>query len=199
MTTTAQYLALLQNLLPPGAAWPREDDADLTKILTAMADEFARIHCRALELFEEADPRTTLELLGDWERVLGLPDDCTAAADTIQERRSAVLQRLTSLGGQSVAYFIGVAEALGYDGVEIEEYRPFECGASECGDPLNGPSSVRHEWRVAVPDPRVTDFRCGESECGDPLGDIDRADDLECLLTRLKPAHTDLIFSYEGT
>lgn len=198
MATTGQYLQLLQNTLPPGAAWPRGADANLTKLLTALADEFARIHNRAEGLFDEADPATTLELLPDWERVLGLPDDCSGAADTIQERRAAVLQRLTTIGGQSIAYFLGIAEDLGYAGTTIDEYRPFECGGAECGDPLNGAPSVRHEWRVNVPDPRITDFLCGESECGDPLGDIDRADDLECLLTRLKPAHTTLIFAYEG-
>ena len=198
MTTTQQYLELLRNLLPPGAAWPTEDDSDLTRLLSAMADELARIHRRALELLEEADPRTTFELLDDFERMLGLPDECTDVIDNIQERRDAIVQRLTSTGGQSIAYFLGIAEAIGYEGVTIEEYDPFECGESQCGEPLNGPSAVRYEWRLQVPGARVTEFVAGASECGDPLGDIDRAEDLECLLSRLKPAHTHLIFAYEG-
>lgn len=198
MATSDQYLRLLQSLLPQGAAWPRDEESALTALLGALADELARLHNRAEELFNEADPRVTLEMLTDWERATGLPDSCTGAADTIQERREFLVQRLTSRGGQSIAYFREVATAIGYDNVTIEEYSPFECGASECGDPLNGSSSVRYEWRVLVPGPRVTDFQCGESECGDPLGDIDKAADLECLLTRLKPAQSSLIFAYQG-
>lgn len=198
MATSDQYLQLLRNLLPPGAAWPREDDSDLTKLLGAMADELATIHNRAEALIEEADPRTTLELLPDWERMLGLPDGCTELADTLQERRQAVVSRLTLLGGQSIAYFTAVALSLGYEDIAIEEFRPSVCGIAMCGYPLGGTHSIRHYWRVVVPGPRLTYARCGVSQCGDLLLNIDRADDLECLLGRLKPAQSNLIFSYEG-
>jgi uncharacterized protein YmfQ (DUF2313 family) len=49
-----------------------------------------------------------------------------------------------------------------------------------------------------VLEPRVTYFRCRASRCGDQLGKIARAADLECRLQRIKPAHTELIFSYDG-
>ncbi len=43
MYTAAQYLGLLQGLLPTGPAWPRDPDATLTKLLSAEAEEFARL------------------------------------------------------------------------------------------------------------------------------------------------------------
>ena len=191
------YRMQLQALLPQGAAWPRDGDAVLTALL---AEELARVDARALKLIEEADPRTADELLEDWERVTGLPDPCTEGlANTLQERRAAVVAKLTLRGGQSIAFFLAVAESLGYDGVSVEEFRPFVCGLSELGvDPLAGGEDVRFVWRVRVPGPRATSFRCGESECGERLTDIDRAEDLECVLQRLKPAHTDLQLSYQG-
>ena len=42
-----------------------------------------------------------------------------------------------------------------------------------------------------------------DNECGvDPIGRLlsfDHADDLECILDRLKPAHTDIVYDYSGT
>lgn len=195
----ADYLNLLQGLLPLGAAWPRDPESVLTKLLSAFAVELARLDQRADDLLEEADPRTTFELLTDWERVAGLPDTCTGEADTLEQRRQELLQRLTGLGGQSRQFFIDLAERLGYPGVTIEEFQPFVCGVSELGvDPLNGGDEVRFNWKVVIPAGRVTSFTLGESRCGDSLTDIDRAADLECLLTLLQPAPGTLIFSYEG-
>lgn len=196
--TGADYLAQLQALLPTGAAWSREPDAALTALLKALADEFARADLRTDQLIVEADPRSALELISDWERVTGLPDSCSGTlATTLQERRDAVVSRLTAIGGASRAYFIAVADRLGY-AVEIDEFRPFIAGINRCGDLLGGGHAVRHTWRVRVTGPRYTAFRAGVSQCGDLLGEIDRADDLECMLQRLKPAHTRLIVSYSG-
>lgn len=198
MPDSAGYLDQLQKLLPRGAAWTRNPDATLTKFLGAWADGLARVDARALQLVEEADPRTTLELLSDWEGFAGLPDPCTVEATTLQERRARLGAKLTTTGGQSRAYFIALAAALGYT-ITIDEYRPFMCGVARCGvTPLNGPASVRFYWKVHVPGPRVVWFRTGESAAGDSLGAIRRADDLECIFRRLMGSHTELIFAYEG-
>lgn len=195
---TNPYLAQLQALLPPGAAWPRDREATLTKLLEAVADELAKVNGRADRLVAEADPRSTLELLVDWERVAGLPDSCTGGAATLQERRDELVARLTAVGGQSPGYYIGVAATVGY-AIAIEEFKPFVAGIGQCSvDTLNGGHAVRFHWRVAVPDPRLTYFRTGESQAGDKLLAVDRAEDLECLLSRLKPAHGNLVFNYTG-
>jgi len=192
------YLAQLQALLPPGPAWTREPDANLTRILSAWAAELARIDARADDLLNEADPRTARELLPDWERVAGLPDPCMPAASTLEERRNRLVQHLTTIGDQSRAFYLSVAERIGYQGVTIEEFRPFMSGRSRCGDALNGPATVRFYWRVHVPEPRVAWFRAGTARCGDRLGAIRRAEDLECIFRRLDTRHTEVIFAYEG-
>lgn len=192
------YLRQLQALLPPGSAWPRTASATLTRLLASLAEELARIDSRADDIVDESDPRTSMELFADWERVCGLPDACSAElATTLQERRAAVVEKLTSLGGTSKAYFIALAASMGYP-IQIDEFRPFVAGVSRCGDPLNGGHAVRYQWLVRVSGPRYTPFRTGASQCGDLLGKIVRAEDLECKLKRLKPAHTNLTVSYEG-
>jgi uncharacterized protein YmfQ (DUF2313 family) len=197
MSLTAEaYRDQLLALAPPGLALPLETESGWALLLLALAAELGRVDERGDDLQAEADPRSALELLPDYERVCGLPDACTGSATTLQERRARVVAVLTALGGQSRAYFQAQADALDYD-VTIEEYRPFIAGWSRCGDALSGAPAVRHYWRVRVHGPRVILFRGGASACGDRLGSIARAEDLECLLQRLSPAHTVLIFAYE--
>jgi len=204
----AAYRQVLQALLPQGQAWPRDPEATLTRLLDALAAPLARADARADDLIDESDPSTTWEMLPDWERVVGLPDTCsTAAGDlSLAERRAAVVQRLTARGGQSRAFFIGIATALGYE-ITIEEWRPFQVGISSLGrgpdpailGPQLAPPQCRFVWRVRVSGPRVTRFQCGVSQVGvDQLTAIRRAEDLECQLRRRMPAHTHLIFSYQG-
>ncbi|PTT59353.1 phage tail protein, partial [Pseudomonas sp. HMWF007] len=114
MPTAADYLEQLKALLPPGQAFPRESGTTLHNLLDGMSVELARADSRAETLPEEANPATTIELLGDWERVVGLPDKCSGALEeTLQGRRSALLAKLTSTGGQSPSYFIQLAATLG--------------------------------------------------------------------------------------
>jgi len=74
-----------------------------------------------------------------------------------------------------------------------------------------GPPTNRFYWSVHVADADLMWFRCGEGgetehgtaygggQCGvDPHLRIDYAEDLECLLNRWKPAHTQIIFDYSG-
>lgn len=197
MTATA-YRKQLQALLPPGIVWPRRPDATLTKLLDGMAEELARVDGRADDLLSNSFLVGALEMLPDWERIVGLPDACsTELANTIAERRQNVVSKLTERGGCSRAWFVAFAARLGYT-IEIDEFRPFIAGISRCGDRLNGAASVRHTWRIRVIGPRYTPFRTGASQCGDLLGKITRAEDLECQLKRRKQAHTNLIVSYEG-
>lgn len=56
------YLQQLQALLPIGAAWSRDPDAEITKALTGMAQEFTRVDGRGEALLSEFNPATAVEL-----------------------------------------------------------------------------------------------------------------------------------------
>lgn len=189
------YLHKLQALLPKGRAWAHEVGSVLTNLLTGIAQEFARIDVRIDELLDETDPRTTSELLPDWERVAGLPDPCVTIDQTLAQRRLALESKLTMQGGQSRPYFIEMADALGYPNTTIDEYSTFNCGESGCGDPL-WTEDDRFTWQINLPsDGAITYFSCGESTCGEPLqawGD----EAIECRINKFKPAHTTVVFAY---
>jgi len=192
--TATDYLRQLQVLLPPGPAWPRSDDALLTRLLGALAAELARVDGRAQQLVEEADPRTVAELFVDWERVAGLPDACAQAfggEQTLAQRRAALVGRLTTLGGQSPAYFIGLAAALGY-AITITEFRA-HCVNDDVEYPLYD-TAWNFAWQVNSALNTVTDITVDHT-VEDPLA-IWGSALLECVIKRLKPAQTAVLFSY---
>lgn len=188
------YLRQMQALLPLGPAWPRSDDAELTRLLAGLSSEFALIDGRATQLAEESDPRTTAELFGDWERVAGFPYSCVEAYATSNEqsaRRAALLGRLATLGGQSRAYFVAVAAALGYD-ISISEFVPHsvldDVEASVVGQ------RWAFAWQVNAGEYSVNEIST-ESLVTEPLAAWGN-DLLECVIKRLKPAHTNVLFAY---
>ncbi|PKR50756.1 YmfQ family protein [Thalassospira marina] len=204
------YAETAASALPPGAFWQGFRDYDGTgrDLLRAKAQTWLDVDLAAERLIAESQPARASEMLVDHETQVGLPDCCFQTLNVnIEDRRTAVLTRYRAQGGQSPEYFIDLAKSLGYD-VSITESRPFVCGLSEIGGDSSGAAPVarfdtigadRFSWKVVVPEPRVTWFRCGSGVLGqDALATINRADDLECLLTRYQPAQQDLTVSYRG-
>jgi uncharacterized protein YmfQ (DUF2313 family) len=186
------YQRQLQALLPPGPAWPRDDNTGLARFLAGLAEEFARVDARTDALLDEADPRTIAELLTEWERVCGLPDGCVGPLDGTAARRAAVLGRITAQGGQSIAYYIAVAASIGFT-VTITEERVHTC-LSDCMEPLND-DEWRFVWNVNVAGVFTVTYLTCIDDCVTPLASWGNAL-LECTINRLKPAHTLAIFKY---
>lgn len=179
----AAYGRALKQLLPPGKIWRRTTDSVLSKLFHGLGDELARVEQRGRDWTEETDPRTATETLPEWETMLGLPDeDVTAIPGTDGERQTAVVQKLLRTGGQSPAYFEGLALACGWVVYVIEGYGATvaRCGTAECGDPMNG-TAWAFVWRVDV-------------DTANP--NALSSDELERVLTRVKPAHTVVFFNY---
>jgi uncharacterized protein YmfQ (DUF2313 family) len=194
--TLEEYAESLRQLLPQGSIWRTELGTRLRQLLDALAGRLLAAHARAVGLLDEADPRTTTELIMDWERVAGLPGPCGELGETLQQRRAALVQALTATGGASAAYFIALAESLGYPGVTITGFDPFRAG-----DPVGGAvtgDAIAFVWQVNVPiEVAISSFRVGQSVAGEPL----RAwgnEQLECAFEHRKPAHTQILFAYGG-
>jgi len=116
-------------------------------------------------------------------------------AASIEQRQAAVAARFVGRGGQSVAYYTGVAAALGYQ-ITITQFTSAVVGRARIGDPLNG-AGWAHVWRVNAPETTVLVSRVGSARIGDRLREWGN-NTLECALSRIKPAHTILQFAYGG-
>jgi uncharacterized protein YmfQ (DUF2313 family) len=214
--TAAEYAQALAALLPTGPAWPREPDRVLMRFVSGLAGVWGDPveSLAALLLTQESDPRSTVVLLPDWEKAFGLPDACAPTPNSIGERQQALVARMTLLGAQSREFFVGAAAAIGYE-IAIREYSPFMCGVSSVGDTRAADAAVggdglHFRWEIGSPDMRfywtalinavrVAEFHVGTGggECGvTPLLGFSVPLDLECLIQRWKPAHTEVIFDY---
>jgi uncharacterized protein YmfQ (DUF2313 family) len=210
------YAQALISLLPKGPAWPRDPGSILVAALTGLAEYWGFVDGRAADLLErESDPRQTIELLPDWERAWGLPDPCISTPQTIADRQRMLVLWMTMLGGQSRAFFIGVAKWLGYT-ITITEYAPFMAGVSRCGNTgyentLVGGVITEPRWEIGAPEMRfywsvhvngvaLQWFRAASGQAGvDPHLRIGVPLDLECILNRWKPAQTQIVFDFSGS
>lgn len=169
----ADYARQAQQLLPPGPAWPRDSEALLTALLEALGEEYALAEASARSLMDEADPRTTSQMLPEWEDAFGLPDECSdPGAD--EERRLNLVARYLGARNASRPSIEKLAGALGYS-VEIVARRPFTC-ESACDDSLLGELD-RFHWTVKT-----------ASGANDQI--------LRCAIERLAPSHTLVTFEF---
>lgn len=204
------YIEPIINLLPQGPAWPTWDsDSNLMKWVEGSAQIWGDVDQRAADLLErESDPRTTYELLSDWERNWGLPDDCVAEPITIADRQRMLVYRVTLEGGQSRRFYLDTADYFGIK-IDVIEHAPYMTGVSRVGDTTGftdsatprwelGPAQIRFYWTIGVARPRLTWFRVGPGggETGvDHMLEIGLTTDLQCLFERLKPAHVELAWA----
>jgi len=210
--TPASYLQQLLALLPRGAAWPLKQTSKLTALMQPQADELALVDQACDRLMVELDAGSATELLPEWEAVTGLPGTCQPLTNNFTDRRKAAKAKLRERGGQSIPYFVAIAESLGYY-IEIEETKPFAIGAS-IGEKLWGglrviPLTIGQTigplatfdvqapfvWYVHALKSTVRTFAIG-SVVGDPLAAWGNAL-LECVISKDAPAHTRVLFIYD--
>jgi uncharacterized protein YmfQ (DUF2313 family) len=189
--SAADYVAAFQSLLPRGRAWPRDSDATITQLLQGLAKIYERSNGGANQLLVDAFPATAYQLLGEWESTLGLPSRYSAAPTTTGERQSQVVAALTDTGGQSVAYFVGLAAKLGY-AITITHFKPYSVRA-----PVNAPiygKAWAHAWQINVSLNTVLGLSV-ESTVDESIAVWDNTA-LVAAINRYKPSHTIPILSY---
>lgn len=189
-------IASLKALLPKGRIWQADEGSVLYQLLYAIAVEITRVETRVLDLLNEADPNTTYELIEEWEKMLGLPDDCTGTPVSLEQRRQLIIAKLTQRQSLTKQYFIDLANSLGYEITvdDFEEFSPFRAGISRAGERLFSLGWV-YVFALNLPLDNYIPFRAGTHSAGERL--VEFGDDvLECLVNENKPAHTVAIFQY---
>ncbi len=183
-TVDALIATLPPTALDPNGLWVRRELAAIAALLDDAANSDGR-------LYNEQDPALTAELLEDWERNYGLPDQCTPLGGTIAERVAQLLRKIASTGGQNAAYMIAVAAQLGAS-ITITEFDPHTVD-----DAVDAPlydDTVRFVWQVNLATPGLIDFSV-DSAVDEPL-QSGVSINVECVLNEIKPAHTQLIMNY---
>lgn len=192
-STADDYREQLKRLAPPGIAIPTDNNSRWVKLLDALAQECARVDAMAVLLINESLPDTTQLLLPNWERVAGLPDECSDLGDTFAIRKQNLLAKIAARGGCTKQYFIDIALKFGFV-ITISEYDQFRVDINAVEDALNG-EAWEFTFLVSAPEETITWFRSSEATAGEPLATWGN-ERLECLINRLKPAQTLALFAY---
>jgi len=193
--STGQQVA---DSLPRGRAWGAKNvDGSNTR---GLIDSIAVAHNRTQQQIELLDDEfrieQTFDLLIEWEKSVGIPDECLGTSDTLAQRRQVVIDRLRKkplvtlqdLQGYVDSIFPGLGVVL-YPGSEYYTFEfafeaPFFGGIDEkfilvAEVPLSG-DAFEYEFEI-------------EFE-----GVVDTTQ-LECLLNKIIPANVFLIIEFVGT
>lgn len=187
----SDYFRMLENLLPRGPAWSEHDP-----LLEGLAPAFAAVHERAGDLVRESDPLQTVELIDRWEGCCGLPDSCSVpGTETIAQRQQRLNTKVNAVGGIAKDFYLQVLSDLGYPDATITTFagQGFKAN-SPCTNALYG-YDWNFYWQVNFPETtKISTMTC-KSRCNEPLrtwGDTTA----ECVIDKLCPSHTIVLFSY---
>lgn len=171
------YRQAHSQMLPTGMAWTKAKDSVMQRLFSGFSAGYARLHSRLIDVSTELDPRATSELISEWEKFAGLPDECSRFSGSVAERRSALVAKLTATGGSTAVYFSDLVTVLGYAGVSVAEFPVSRFGRARCGARFHG-VDWRNVWQITVAASTTMDAT------------------LECRIAKLKPAHTNVFFKY---
>lgn len=178
--TEADYRQQLRQLLPPGPAFDLELQPDWAQLVAALAPELARVDGNGEALLLEVNPATATVLLPYWEGYLGLPDVCVVpGSQTLEERRTAVIDKLTATGAPQLSYYRKLGSQSGIP-IQIEEFRPARVGSTGVGDFLYG-DAWPWSWIASAP--------------VEAYG-TEAAATLDCRLQRDAPEYTDVVLAF---
>ena len=124
-----EYARILWQLLPPGKLWKVIGGA-FNDLLLGTAEECVRVDERGQLLYFEADPRTTNELLTDFEAEYGFDSE-----GTLEERRARVYARdLAQPELRPADYQEMLAPLLGQDAEDVVVLERTAAWAASVGD-----------------------------------------------------------------
>lgn len=123
----------LANYLPNGEYFRAKniDNSNLRKLLKALSYEFGRVEAKLKELEDEEYIPYTFNLIEQWERSLGIPDECfNPEGQTIELRRKYVIAKYALMNLTSTPDFIALADFFGirieiFNGITHSDYFPF--------------------------------------------------------------------------
>ena len=196
MFSVDDYDQALDRLLPRGPIWKRTPGSVLDSILHAIAQELARVDAQADRVLEEADPRTSFDLLQQWFTDWGIPSACLAALTdpTLEEKRRELITKITSSRSLTAQFFREMAESLGYE-AEVITYSAFTVK-----DTVNK-ALFGTEWNTAYA-MSISVRAVSSQRLFNTTWTVDQplavwGDRLfECLMRELVPAHVTAIFEY---
>jgi uncharacterized protein YmfQ (DUF2313 family) len=187
---TEQAISLAK-YLPSGRLFRQayNSSSNLHKFLKGLASELVLADEYLRTYVHETIPSRTTLFLEEWERTVGIPDDCFPGTGDIDTRRTHVLIKLASLGVQTSQDFEDLAALFGVT-VTVGSGVDFASFPMELPMLLLSPTEARFTiivlFTVTTPNEFPMTFPI---TFGDQVIAI-----VQCLFNKLKPANCQTIF-----
>ncbi len=194
--TQIEQADILGRYLPNDRLWVGKylEDNPLRRVLLGLATVWLDQRELTNLLFDEWLPSTTNIYLDEWEKSVGIPDDCFDVAATEEERRQNILLKLTGINTTTKEQFETVADILGID-INVKS------GFDESVLPQTIPFIILGSDEIAytiivevVNDPTPATL----PQTIPFILQANATAILECVFNKLKPANTQVIFKFLG-
>lgn len=110
-----EHVQSLAAYLPNGKLFEAKNiqDSNFRQLLRGLSGEIFNAQGYLATLENEYIPSLTTLFIEEWERALGIPDECAPGSGTITERRRDIVVKLASLGVQTAEDFVALAALYG--------------------------------------------------------------------------------------
>lgn len=189
--TKEEQATSLANYLPGGRVFNQKNKtgSNLRNFLKGLASELSLADGYIRTYQKETNPRNTVLFLEEWERTVGIPDDCFSGTGSIDDRRTDVLVKLASLGVQTEQDFIDLSEIFG---ITVTITPGIEASTFPMVFPLLLLSALEAKFTLVVTFTVTTPNVFPQTfpiQFGDFIISV-----LQCLFRKLIPANCDVIF-----
>jgi len=187
---------VLANYLPTGELYLAKniENTNLRRMLKALAQELTRVQNKQYELSVEHRLDTTTNLIDEWEKALGIPDDCfKVIGRTIEFRRKQIVAKFAKMNLTTEQDWIDLAKYFGYD---IEIIHPIENNGFDYDFDFYFLTDKGARFTMII---RFLHMYAPEDvfDCTFDFKFCDDTNIVICLFEHLKPANVQLIFEYE--
>lgn len=139
MHSAAEYTRMLLNLFPTGPAFPRTENNSIFKLMQGHGDELVRLDNQINLLTKEAFYNLAEQLIDEWEKAAGLPNDVFTIPPALADRRALLiflLKKISEYIGQhglseNFWYAIAADPILNYTITGINYFDAARIGPSE--------------------------------------------------------------------
>jgi uncharacterized protein YmfQ (DUF2313 family) len=192
--TYTEQAGILASYLPDNECFGKKSigNGNLRKVLIGLAGEFLRFRGTINQLVEEYFPDSTTLFIEDWEKVVGIPDECFPVASTLEERRTNVLLKLAGTNATTAKQFEEIADILGFD-IEVTNATDFSQFPYQFPIPLLSASEI--PFVIIV---NIFGLEQGKTFPYEfPITFTEPVEQLlRCLFEKLIPAHCKLFFRF---
>jgi len=186
----------LADYLPGGELYKGKNiaNSNVKKLLNGLAKKVTRAEEKIVEVVDEHDLSRTIEFITDWEKALGIPDDCFDPHNqTLDDRRRYAIAKLAKMNLTNRQDFIDLAAFFDIN-VTIESGSKFASVFPMTFPIIFGTKGAKFTMIVTFIDinkpenvfPMIWPFKFGSIQTAF----------IQCLFLELRPANVQILWRY---